>query len=168
MADETIYASVVDIRSELSGGAERGDQSYMDESQLHEALVVKSARHATRDINGKLEKTYPGQVPYAASGDVPLLLQSIANDLAVYYIKRAQHPGPGPMSAEVKSEYWDKPMAMLDDIADRKMMLGGLGSTSDDVYDANAGYVPVFDVDPIEDQFLDPNRLEDIVDARDD
>jgi len=165
---ELSYASYSDIRSELSGGAEKGDQSYMDESQLHEVLVVKSARHATRDINGKLEKTYPGQVPYAASGDVPLLLQSIANDLAVYYIKRAQHPGPGPMSAEVKSEYFDKPMAMLNDIADRKMMLGGLGSTSDDVYDANEGYTPVFDIDSTLDQGADPERILDIADARDD
>lgn len=162
------YAANWDIRSELNAGASEGDKGYKGEDQIHEALITRSALHATRDINGKLEKLYPTQVPYAASGDVPPLLRSIAEDLSVYYVRRAKHAGPAPMADGVKEEYYDNPMAMLDDIASGKMELNELNAAEsyNDTFDANEDYLPTFDVDPVENQFEDEDRLDDIADSK--
>lgn len=162
------YAANFDIREELNAGAVEGDKNYKGEAQLHEALITRSAKHATRVIDGKLESVYPDQVPWAASGDVPTLVRSVAEDLSVYYVRRAKHPGPGPMSDDVKGEYYDKPMAILEQIADREILLNELSIGYPDVYHSRKNRDPIFDMDDVIDQEVDPELLDDISNAKDD
>jgi len=164
---EVLYANNVDIRQEMSSGATAGMPGFKKEAQIHESLLTRSATRATREVNGMLETTYPTVVPWGASGDVPVLIRSITEDLAVYYAKRSLHPGPGPMSDDVKEEYYDRPMATLQKIQDREVLLNEIPSDDyPDVYHNNDPYYPVFDMDDVIDQRVDPDRLDDIADKK--
>jgi len=165
---EVIYAASGDIRVELNAGAPQGADSYKGEDEIRGAIITLSAERATRVIDGKLEKTYPNDVPWGSVASVPLLIVSIANDLSVYYVRRSKHPGPGPMSDDVKEEYWDKPMEMLDAMAAGAMELPELASSTsvDEVSSSTEGYISVFDMDDVINQEVDPSRLDDIADSK--
>ena len=165
---EILYGASGDIREELNQGAIPGDQSYLDETKIKGALIQSGRKSATRLINAKLEPVYPDQIPFA-SGDVPVFLDTIANTLAVYFVKRSKHPGPAPMSDNIKAEYYDKPIGWLDDLAERKMDLSELTSKISVAksFFTHEGRKPAFDVDDTLEQQVDPYLLSDIADARD-
>lgn len=166
---EIIYAVSGDIREELNSGMVAGDIGYKDDSEIRGTLITREARRATRRINSKLKGTYPDSIPFGASGDVPLTIQAIANDIGVFYVRRSKHPGPGPMSDDVKEEYWDKPMAELDEIISAGISLSELdamGTSSDEVYHTRKNRTPIFDMDSVESQEVSPDLLDDIADSR--
>lgn len=167
---ETIYAVSGDVRDELNAGVVHGEAGWQGENKIKGRLVTTSLRRATRHVNSKLKGPYPEEIPFGASGDVPHTIQSISNDLAVYYVRRAKHPGPGPMSDEVKDEYWDKPNEQLDEIIEAAVALDELDTTDatyDDTYHNQEDRTPIFDMDDVANYEVDPDRLDDISDARD-
>lgn len=165
---EVFYSSSGDVREELNAGAMAGDRGYLDESQIKGVIIQRARRRATRVINGKLEPVYPTKIPFA-SGDVPKLIDSIAGDLSVYYVKRAKHPGPEPMVSNVKEEYFERSMELLQEIADRKIELPELTSeiSYPETYHNRKDITPVFDMDDIESQVVDSDLKEDISEDRD-
>lgn len=167
MSPETIYGQSGDCREELNAGMAPGNKGYKDEAAIKGAIITRSLRRATRVINGKLEPVYPGQIPF--TGTVPVLIDTIADDLAVCYVQRSKHPGPGPMTADVKDEYCERAMELLDKLADREMELPELTSTINytKTFHTREDRTPVFDMDDVENQGVDPDLLDDISDARD-
>ena len=165
---EVIYGSSGDVREELNAGAAPGDNEYKGESQIKGAIITRGLRRATRIINGKLEATYPGKIPFAA-GDIPALIETIASDLAVCYTRRSKHPGPAPMSDDAKANYCDAPMDLLKEIADREIELPELTGAVNypETFHSQEGHTPIFDVDSVLDQEVDPDRLDDIANGRD-
>ena len=162
---EIIYGISGDIREELNSGAVPGTKNYKDETQIRGDIITKSARRATRKVNTKLRNTYPDEIPFAAIADVPLEIVSIANDLGVYYVLRAKHRGPGPLAATVKEEYYNNSISELEDIIESGVPLNELdskGSTVSETSDTNEDYEAVFDMDEVENQRVDPDRLDDI------
>jgi len=156
---ELILGSSGDVREEL------GNPSEIEYS----ATVLNLARtRATRVVTGYVEKAYPGKTPFTSSGDVPVLLNEITNELAVFYAKRLNHPGPNPLSEEVKEEYWDKPMEMLKGINEGTIVLSELSTEQgDDIIAKRSEYTPIYDVDEIEKQVVDSDLKGDIEDERD-
>ncbi len=166
---EIIYAISGDIREELNSGAVPGTKNYKDETQIRGDIITRSARRATREVNIRLKNTYPDEIPFAVSGNVPPEIEGIANDLGVYYVLRAKHRGPGPLSATVREQYYNDPLASLKEIVDSGVPLSELGSQGSSVSetsDTNADYEAVFDMDEVENQRVDPDRLGDIASDR--
>ena len=164
---ETMYGSSGDIREIINAGSQPGDNRYIDEREVRGALIQRARKDNSRVINGKLEPVYPDNVPFA-SGDVPLLIDTIANLLSVWSIKRDKHPGPAPLSADIKEEYYDKPIGWLDALAERKMQLTELTSAVNypNVFGNRKDITPVFDMDDELKQRVDPELLNDIAGER--
>ncbi len=153
-----LYGSSGDVRLEA------GDPS---EQEVSASLLNLGRIKATRLVDSYLERVYPGQVPIAASGDVPLLVDSLVNSLAVYYIFRSLHRGINPISKDVKEEYWDKPMETLKMLLDRELDLPEFsGVQSDRVIGSRSSFTPIFDVDDDLSSEVDPDLLDDIEDKR--
>ena len=165
---EIIYASSGDIREEYNAGAAVGDKGYKDETTLHGVLITRSARRATRVINGKLEGAYPNDIPFTTDASVPKLIKEIADDLSIYYVRRSKHPGQGPMADDVKADYFDSPMELLNEIAAGDTKLSELETLTSDRYTFHTmkGVNPVFNMGNIEDQEVDPDLLGTIADDR--
>lgn len=159
-----------DCRAEINAYNAIGDKGYRDEKQLRGALITRSLQRATRVINGYLEPVYPDRIPFATVASVPLLINSIANDLAVCYVMRSKYSGAPPMSDDMKKMYCEDTIAMLEKLAKREMELPEVNAVEDypDTYDSTEDYVPVFEMDNVEKQFVDENRLEDVEDDRED
>ena len=159
MAD-IVYGSSGDCRLDLGSPSE---------VEVSAQLMFMMRTRATRLVNSYIEKLYPDKIPFTASGDVPKLLDEITNELAVFYIKRGLHPGPDPLSEDVKEEYWNKPIDLLEKISNEEIKLPELTSAEPDRVEANRDdYVPVFDVDKIEESVIDEDLLDDIADERED
>ena len=156
---ELIYGSSGDIRVEL------GSPSELEVPASH---ILIARTRATRVINGRLEKSFPDSIPFATEADVPLLIGEISNELAVFYVKRAKHKGIAPLSDEVKTEYWEKPMQMLQDILEEKIKLPELTSSeADRIIAKQSSYTPVFEQDGELEWQLDEDKLDDVSDSRD-
>lgn len=135
------------------------------ETEVSATILGLERTHATNLVDGYLEKAYPSKVPF--TGDVPALVDSLTNDIAVYYIKRDTHPGPLPLSEDVKAEYWERPIETLEKIAKRELELPELTSGLTDRIESNrSAYTPIFDVDNIESAVVDEDLLDDVEDAR--
>lgn len=165
---EVIYFSSGDVREAMNAGKLPTANNYLGEIQLPGALITRGGRSATRYINGKLERVYPDSIPFTA-GSVPVLIVEVANELAECWIRRKQYPGISPMSKEDTSAC-DSANQMLDDIADEKIELPELSAsdTVGDVKHTRAGFTPVFDMDSVLDQEVDPELLEEIDSERND
>lgn len=133
---ELIYGSSGDCRLELGNPAE---------AEVSASLLNTSRRRATRVINSYLERAYPGQIPFSASGDVPELLNSLNDDLSTYYVKRALHHGPSPLSDTIKEEYYDKSIKLLEEIRDGELVISELAGKVGDIGIATQSkYTPTF------------------------
>lgn len=163
---ETIYAVSGDVRESMSVGMNPSATNYKGEIQLPGVLITRGGRSATRYINGKLEAVYPDIVPWA-EGSVPVLIVEIANELAECWIRTKQHPGPAPMSKDV-SDPCAAVKETLQEIADGKMKLPEITASTpfDDVGHTRGDYTPVFDMDDVVNQKVDPDLLEDIGESR--
>jgi hypothetical protein len=155
---ELIYGVSGDIRIEL------GSPSEVEVPASH--ILIAQTR-ATRVVNGRLEKSFPDSIPFTSSVDVPVLITEIVNELSTFYVKRAKHKGIAPLSDEVKTEYWEKPMQMLQDILEEKVKLPELTATeADRMLAPQKDYRSTFQEDGELDWTIDSDKLEDISDSR--
>ena len=153
-----LYGTSGDVRALL------GDPT---ETQVPASLISTTRTKATGLVDSYLEKAYPNKAPWTASGDVPVLVASLTDDLAVYYVKRSKHPAGTPLEDGVKAEYWDKPLATLEKISKREIMLPELTSgLADDVKANKQAYTPIFDLDNETAWVVDPDEQQDISDSR--
>ena len=154
------------IRYGVSGDI-RSSLGTPTESEYSAASIVLAQTRATNLINAYLEKSYPSTVPFTASGDVPALVNTIATDLSVYYLKRDKHKGPTPLSDDIKGEYWDKNIELLEKISKEEIRIPELESGEGDMIQApQKKYQQTFDEGAIEDSVIDPDKLDDISDSK--
>ena len=152
------YGVSGDVRSSLGTPSE---------NEYSASSIALGRLRATNVINSYLEKQYPSSTPFAASGDVPALIDTIATDLSVYYLKRDKHRGPAPLSDVIKEEYWDKNIELLKQIRDGELKLPELDAKDTDLIQApQESHTPIFDEGSIEDQVVDPDRLDEIADSK--
>lgn len=152
-----LYGSSGDVRAEL-GNPSEAEYSADD--------LNRARTKATNLVNAYVSKAYPSQIPFSLGGE-PELLKTTTDDLAVYYAKRAKHPGPLPLSEEVKAEYYDKSIDLLKAISDGVVELPELeGAAGDAVSSPGSTYIPIFGVDNIENQTVDPDLEDHLTDER--
>ena len=154
---ELIYGSSGDCRLELGNPSE---------AEISAPLLELSRRKATRLVNSYIEKAYPSQIPFSASGDVPLILQNLTDDLSVYFIKRSIHQGPSPLSDTIKEEYYDKSIKVLEEIRDNKLEISELAGKQVNILSNRNKYIPVFSGEDIVDSVIDPDLSNDISDSK--
>ena len=151
-----------------SSGDIRNDLGNPTETEISASLIDLARKKATSIVDAMLEVVYPSKVPWTVAGDVPMLINSVTDDLAIYYIRRSKHPGPLPLTKEVKQEYWEQPIDLLKRIQKREIDLPELTSSLDSQIEANrVDYTPIFDLDEIESAVIDPDLLDDIDEKRD-
>lgn len=172
-ANEVLYGSSGDVRDEVNVCVLPSTAGhYADETEIPGKLIINSLRKATRVINGFLEPVYSNVVPYTDITSPAKLLDEIANDMATYYVLRSASAKVAPVSAEKKMDYFDVYMevdkGILWKIREREIQLPELTSQYiDEIKTVRAaGRAPIFDVDKITDQEVDPNLLDDISDER--
>ena len=154
---ELNYVPSGDLRLELGNPSE---------AETSAELLVYSSRKATRLVNVYIEKAYPSQIPFTVSGDVPSLIESLAIDLSVYFVKRSLHPGPAPLSDVIKQEYYDKSVKVLEEIRDNKLEIPELSGKQVNILSNRDKYTPVFDNEYIEGSVVDSNLSDDIADSK--
>ncbi len=154
---ELVYGSSGDVRLELGNPAE---------AEVSAPLLDLSRRKATRLVNSFVEKAYPDQIPFTVAGDIPLLLNTISDDLSVYYVKRSLHPGPNPLSDTIKEEYYEKNIKILEQIRDGDLEISELAGKQTSVSSNRSTYTPIFDVDDIENHVVDPDLTRDVEESR--
>jgi len=156
---ELIYGLSGDVRQELGNPSE---------VEVSAGKILTARTRATRVVNGRLEKLFPDSIPFTSSTNVPVLIDEITNELATFYVKRMSHKGIAPLSDEVKTEYWEKPMQMLQDIIDEKVKLPELtAAEADRMLAPQKDYTPTFDEADELNWVVDPDKLEDIADSKD-
>lgn len=116
-----------------------------DEVEYSAISLEMGRRRATNLINSYVQRVYPSQIPFTASGDVPALLETLAIDLSVYFCKRDKHQGPAPLSDEIKEEYYDKSIALLESISKGEVEIPELeGKQGDAILAPQSAYSPTF------------------------
>lgn len=153
------YGASGDIRTALGSPTD---------AEIGGGIITTGRLKATDLVNLKLKAQFPSSVPWTASGDVPSIINGITNDLSVYYIKRDIHPGPAPIDENTKIEYWEKPLALLEQIATGEVIVPEIGDTGEEdrVKSTTEDYNPVFGMDAVENQGVDSTLLEDIADSK--
>lgn len=154
-----LYGVSGDIRDSL------GNPSELEYSAASIAIAQK---RATNVVNSYLAKTYPDAIPFTSASAVPELVNSIATDLSVYYLKRDKHKGPNPLQDSIKQEYWDKNIALLQSIAKEEIEVPELlNSDRPRIESPQSEYVPTFGQDDETTWTVDPDKLDDDATARD-
>lgn len=155
---ELLYGSSGDVRLELANASEE---------EISASLLNLGRQKATRLVDSFIEKAYPNQTPFTVSTDIPVLINTLVDDLSVYFIKRSLHPGPNPLSEDVKSEYYDKPMEILKFIRDGELEIPELsGKQGDSVISSQSAYNPTFQEDSELGWKVDSNKESDIDNSR--
>lgn len=132
-------------------------------TEVSDDLLDACRVSADNDINGKLLSTYPSKIPFTT---VPALINSISDDLTIYYICRSKFRGVAPLSAGIITEYYDKPIAKLQEIAERKIEFSEFGHKTE-VISTTEDYSPVFELDNETKWKVSESRLDDVEDERD-
>lgn len=168
-----LYGNSGDVRSEINAYAAASTAGhYADENEVPGLLIINSLRRSTRMINAYLEPVYASQIPFAASGDVPVFLDEISTDIATYYTLRSVTAKLGSVSEEKKAAYFDhyteSPDGLLVQIRDRRLQLSELTAVSPDQAKSvrARGRHPVFDLDDAANYEPDSDLLRDISDER--
>jgi hypothetical protein len=172
-ATEIFYGVSGDVRDEINAyAAVTTAGHYADQTELPGSLIIGGLRRATRLINIFLEPTYPNQLPFTATGDVPKFLDDVGTDIATYYTLRSVTAKLGRVSDEKKQDYFDhyvkSPDGLLVLIRDRKLQVPELTVHTPDQAQSTRklGRHPVFDLDAPENWGVDPDLLSDISDGR--
>ena len=170
---EVLYGASGDVRDELNVHISPSTAGhYIDENEIPGSLIIRSLRNATRLVNGYLEVVYADQIPFSAAGDVPKLLDTIATDIATYFVLRSGVANVAPLSDTKKRDYYDDyvkpPDGILVKLSDRKIQLPELTANyaSDSKMSQKKERHPIFDVDDIANQEVDPDLVDDIQDDR--
>ncbi len=168
VATEILYGISGDVRGEINAYVNIPTGAhYADESEISGTLVINSLRKATRIINAFLEVTYSDQIPFTTVASVPVVLDEIASDLAVFYVWRSSHAIMGKVPEDKKEQYYDVYMdskeGMLAKLANREMQIPELTATyGDDVKAIRGGHASIFDLDSDVNARVDPNLIEEI------
>lgn len=153
-----LYGASGDVREELLNPTEQ---------EVSANLLNLARTRATHLVDSYLEKKFPSKIPFATSGDVPGVINFITNDLAVFFVKRSTHPGPRPMTDDDKKLYYDDNVVTLEKIVKGEIQIPELSTEGNDPIEANrSGYTPVFDIDEIENNVIDPDLEDKISDDR--
>ena len=172
--NEILYGASGDVRDEINAWAAANFSGhYVDENEVPGRLIIRSLERATRMINGYLEVVYADQVPVAAVGSVPKLLDDIATDLATFFTLRANQARLTKMSDDDRARYYDVHAAegkegqekgTLPKIRDRKLQLPEFTATYADEVQAvrGTGQAPIFDVDSELNWGVDSRTIDDI------
>jgi len=153
-----LYGSSGDCRQELGNP---------DEVEYSAEDIRRARERATNLINSYVGKAYPSNVPFA-SGDTPNQLNTLCDDLSVFFAKRSKHHGPAPLSDEIKEEYYDKSIALLEAISKGDVELPELeGKQGDAILAPRKGYSPTFGEGDELSWDVSPDKLTDESDARD-
>lgn len=162
----TYYGNSGDVRADLNGGMSSTHDNYQGETQLPGTLVERGRRWAYSIINAKLENRYGEIIPWEA-GSEPALIYEISNHLSEYFVISKQNIGNAPLDKNKVKELYDEPMAILDKLAEGDMELPEapkpIGETG---YFSHDGIAPACDMDPIENNKISSDLLEDIADGR--
>ena len=173
-SSEVLYGSSGDVRNEINAYAALNTAGhYVDEVEVPGELIIRSLERATRRINGYLEVVYPDQIPVTVVASVPVLLDDVSSDLAVYYAWRANAARLRPMSSEKRKQYYDdhvseggpdQPKGTLPMLRDRKLQIAEFTATYGDEVQAvrETGQAPIFDVDDEKNWNTDPRTIDDI------
>jgi len=138
-----------------------GSMSNVDSGQIMQFIGETEAK-----INAKLSAVY--SVPITPT---PPLLQVVATDLTAYRIMRRARSGDALKDSEWPTTFKEA-NKLLDDIVEGTMTLvNSAGMQIDRLTTASpwsntSGYVPTFDVGPVEEQEVDDSRVTDIENAR--
>lgn len=150
-----------------ASGDVRGELGNPDELEYSASDILRARTKATNLIDSYVVAAYPSQIPFSTASDVPAILNTVCDDLAVYFARRSKHPGPGPLSKDVKSNYYETSIQILEQIRDGKLEISELEATKGDEISANReDYSPIFDVDSELESRVDPDLETDISDSR--
>ena len=153
---ELLYGDIVEVSRELGN---------VSDEEISTDDITAGRKRATRLVNSYLEALIGSTVPWTSIDDVPNLINSITEDFAVYYIRRAKHPGPNPLDKNTKAEYWEKPIGLLEKIVNGEIKVPELSNTIADEVRSNRGdYTPISDLDG---SIISEDLTEDIADDRD-
>lgn len=169
---EILYGASGDVRGEINSFVQASTAGhYADESEIPGSLIVGSLRKATRLINGYLEPVYSANIPFTAVGDVPVMLDEIASDIACYFVWRSSYAKLGSMPDTKKEQYYDQYVrdnsegkGLLVKIAEKKFQLPELTASSPGESKSvrERGRPPVFDLDDPTRQDVSGRLLDDI------
>lgn len=128
-------------------------------------LISRCILRAYNTINALLSIRYT--LPFDST---PPLVESLSDDLTIFYLKRHLNPGAGDLDDETKNLYEDAKNE-LKDIALGKVPLvdsdGTLVAEKSSMSSSTEGYQPIFNLDDVKNHEIDSDRLDEIEDARD-
>ena len=160
------YGASGDCRADLNGSLPSTHDNYMGEDQIAGALIERGRRWAYSLINGKLEPSYPSNVPWT-SGNEPELIYEISNLLTQYFVLNKKNLGDDSLDKKKVKALYDEPIKLLDQLASFEMHLPEIESPlGDKVFHTHSERTPVCDMGDIENQRVDPDLLDGIKDAR--
>lgn len=148
------YTTVAKVRSNIPGF-----------DHLTDAVITEKITMADNIINGKIASRY--ELPFSTT---PPLLETISTDLASYFILRREYTQDSQNKNNWTSEY-KLLLQLLDDINLGKIVLtdstgGEIIPTSYEITSDTKDYIPIFDVDDVEESIIDSDRLTDISDSK--
>ncbi len=160
------YGNSGDVRSDLSGGIPSTHNNYQGESQISGILIERGRRYAYNIINGKLQPSYPTEVPWASGGE-PDIIYEIANKLTQCFVLNTKSVGREPVDKSKREDLCEHPVEMLDQLASGEMEFVEIENPfGPKVYHTHSRRTPIADMDPIVNHWIDPDRLDDIRDER--
>lgn len=132
-------------------------------TELTAALLSSCRAKADALIDAEMEAVYPGSFPYV--GTAPTIINSLSDDLTLYYCMRSKSPGMGAMPVAIKEEYWDKSLEILKKIRKKEIKIPII-DTKKEAESTTRTYTPTFDLDKETSWTIDSDRLKDIASDR--
>jgi len=162
---DTDYELVDDTVSWGLGGSEptQGNAYYV--TYEYRALTIQEVRQNIREADAIIDGYLAGAGYTLPFDTTPDLCRTIATSLAAWGCGRDVYARTGKEIPErIESDY-EKAMQWLDMIADGKMKVvesDGTAGPTRQILSSTEDYQPTFDMDPVEDSVVDPDRLDDI------
>ena len=149
------YCTEAEVRLTLGGASEQEVPS----AQLAPAIVK-----GTADIRTVLPSDLVDSIDDLTISAIPIIINSICEDLSAYYVMRGIYRQNDALLAEWMDNY-KAAYKKLEDIRDHKITIDEITS-QEQVLSSTNDYVPTFDVDDPTKWTQDQNRLDDIATDR--
>jgi phage gp36-like protein len=151
------YCTIDDVRLNL-------DQ--FEENVISDADVTSFIAKAEAYINSILANVYT--LPFVVT--IPLL-KDVSTDLACYYVLRRNYTRDNMSTSDWVMQFWEDFNKKMEDIKDGKISLvddsgNVIAYGSKLIQHNNENYTPTCDLGDAEDWVIDPDRLDDIADAK--